>query len=130
MKRAVLVVVSSLALVVLLIADVAWPKASTAHEIPAATPGAVAAATPEAAASAVPKEATVEASGSSSQETTAEEASVQNMPGSVEDALDQLDKPAAGSPSAAEGSGDEQQSKGEAASQHNDMPATDESVAR
>ena len=29
-----------------------------------------------------------------------------------------------------EGSGDEQQSKGEAASQHNDAPATDESESR
>ena len=102
MKRAVLIVVSGLALAGLLIADIAWPKASTAEEIPAAAPAAQAGATPEAAASSVPKEATAEKSESASQGTEAEEASAQNMPGSVEDALDQLDEPAAaGSPSAA-----------------------------
>jgi hypothetical protein len=105
MKRAGLIAVSSLALAGLLIADVAWPKASTADEIPVAAPAAVAAATPEAAASSIPKEATAETSESSSQGTTVEEASTQNT-------------------------GDEQESKGEAALQHNDTPATDESVVR
>jgi hypothetical protein len=53
------------------------------------------------------------------------------MPGSLEDALDQLNEPAAaGSPSAAEGSGDEKESREEAASQHSDAPATNESDAR
>ena len=131
MKRAVLIVVSGLALAGLLIADIAWPKASTAGETPAAAPAAEANATPEAAASSVPKPATAETSESASQGTEAEEASAQSMPGSVEDALDQLDDPAAaGSPSAAEGSGDEKESKGKRESQHSDAPAADESDAR
>jgi len=128
MKRSVLVIVSGLALVGLLIADIAWPKTSTADEIPAAAPAAQAGATPEAAASSIPKEATAATSDSASQGTTAEDASAQNMPGSVEDALDKLDEPAAaGSASAARASGDEKESKEEAASQHNDAPAADES---
>ena len=131
MKRAVLIVVSALALVVLLIADIAYPKASMAEEIPAAAPAAEAGATPEAAASSVPKAATAETSDSASQGTKAEEASAQNTPGSVEDALDQLDEPAAaGSASAAEASGGEKESKGKAASQDNDAPAADESSVR
>lgn len=131
MKRGVLIIVSGLGLVGLLIADTAWPNASTAEETPAAAPAAVAGATPEAAASSIPKEAAAETSESASQETTAEEASAQNMPGSVEDALDQLDEPAgAGGASAAGASSDENESKGEAASQHNDAPAADESNAR
>jgi cytoskeletal protein RodZ len=124
MKRAVLIVVSGLALAGLLIADIAWPKASTADETPASAPAAQAGATPQAAASSVPKPATAETSESASQGTTAEGASAQNMPGSVEDALDQLDDPAAaGSASAAAASGDEKESKAEA-------PAADESGAR
>ncbi len=131
MKRAVLIVVSGLALVGLLIADIAWPKASTAEEIPAATSAAGTAATPEAAANSVPKPATAATSESASQGTKAEEASAQSMPGSLEDALDQLNEPAtAGSPSAAEASGDEKESREEAASQHSDAPATNESDAR
>ena len=102
MKRAILIVVSALALVGLLIADIAWPRASTAEEIPAAAPAAQAGATPDAAASPVPKEATAETSENASEGTKAEEATAQTMPGSVEEALDQLDEPAAaGSPSAA-----------------------------
>ena len=69
MKRAFLIVVSALALVGLLIADIAWPKASSAEEIPAAAPAAQAAATPDAAASSVPQEATAETSGSASEGT-------------------------------------------------------------
>jgi hypothetical protein len=128
MKRSVLVIVSGLALVGLLIADIAWPKTSTADEIPAAVPVAQAGATPEAAASSVPKEATAETSDSARQGTSAEEASAQNTPGSVEDALDQLDEPAAAASAPAAGaSGGEKESKGEAASQHNEAPAADES---
>ena len=124
MKRAVLIIVSALALVGLLIADLAYPKTSIAEETAAAAPAAEAAATPEAAASSVPKEATAETSESISQGTEAEEASAQSMPGSVEDALDQLNEPAgAGSASAAGASGDENESKGEAASQQNDSGA-------
>lgn len=131
MKRAVLIVVSALALVGLLIADIAWPKASTAEETPAAAPAAEANATPQAAANSVPKEATAETSESASQRTKAEEASAQSMPGSVEDALDQLDEPAAaGSAAAVATAGDEKESKGEAASQHSDAPATDDSDVR
>jgi hypothetical protein len=132
MKRAVLIIVSALALVGLLIADLAYPKTSIAEESPAAAPAAQAAATPEAAASSVPKEATAETSESASQGTEAEEATAQSMPGSVEDALDQLNEPAsaAGSTSAAGASGDENEHKGEAASQHNDAPASDESNVR
>jgi hypothetical protein len=131
MKRAVLVIVSALALVGLLIADIAWPKASTADEIPAAAPAAQAGATPEAAANSVPKEATAETSDSASQGTTAEEAPAQNMPGSVEDTLDQLDEPAAaGSASSAGAFGGEKESKGEAASENEDAPAADESGVR
>ena len=131
MKRSVLVIVSGLALVGLLIADIAWPKTSTADEIPAAAPAAQAGATPEAAASSVPKEATAETSDSASQGTKAEEASAQNTPGSVEDALDQLDEPAAaGSASAAGASGGEKERKGEAASQNKEAPAADESSVR
>jgi hypothetical protein len=128
MKRAVLIVVSGLALVGLLIADIAWPKASTAEEIPAAAPAAQAAATPEAAASSIPTETTAEGA---CQGTVAEEASAQSMPGSFEDALDQLDEPAAaGSTSAAAASAGEKEGKGEGESQHNDAPAADESDAR
>jgi hypothetical protein len=128
MKRAVLIIVSALALVGLLIADLAYPKTSIAEEIPAAAPAAQAGATPEAAASSIPKSATAETSESVSQGTEAEEATAQSMPGSVEDALDQLNEPAAaGSASAAGASGDEKESKGEAASQHNDAPPADES---
>jgi len=124
MKRAVLIIVSALALVGLLIADLAYPKTSIAEETAAAAPAAEAAATPEAAASSVPKEATAETSESISQGTEAEEASAQSMPGSVEDALDQLNEPAgAGSASAAGASGDENESEGEAASQQNDSGA-------
>ena len=131
MKRAVLIIVSAVALVGLLIADIAWPKASIAEEIPAAAPAAEANATPQAAASSVPKEATAQTPESASQAIKAEEASAQNMPGSFEDALDQLDEPvAAGSASAAGASDDEKESKGEAASQQNDAPAADESDAR
>jgi hypothetical protein len=131
MKRSVLVIVSGLALAGLLIADIAWPKASTADEIPAAAPVAQAGTTPEAAASSAPKEATAETSDGASQGTTAEEASAQNTPGSVEDAVDQLDEPAAaGSASAAGASGGEKESKGEAASQNKDAPAADESGVR
>ena len=131
MKRAVLIVVSGLALAGLLIADIAWPKASTAEETPAAAPAAEAGATPEAAASSVPKEATAKTSEGVSQGTEAAETSAQSMPGSVEDALDQLDEPAsAGSASASGASGDENESTGEAAPQHNDAPASDESVVR
>jgi len=131
MKRAVLIIVSGLALVGLLFADIAWPKASIAEESPAPAPAAQAAATPEAAASSVPKEAAAETSESASQGTEAEEASAQSMPGSVEDALDQLNEPAgAASASAAGASSGERESKGEAASQHNDAPASDESDVR
>jgi hypothetical protein len=106
MKRAFLIVVSALALVGLLIADIAWPKASSAEEIPAAAPAAQAAATPDAAASSVPQEATAETSGSASEGTQAEEATAQSMPGSVEDALDQLDEPAAAGSTSAAGASD------------------------
>ena len=131
MKRAVLIIVSGLALAGLLIADIAYPKTSTAEETPAAAPAAEARATPEAAASSVPKSATAETSESVSQGTEAEEASTQNMPGSVEDALDQLNEPAgAGSASASGAPGDEKESKEEAASQHSDAPATNDSDVR
>ena len=51
-------------------------------------------------------------------------ASAQSMTGPVEDALDQLNEPAgAPSVSATGAFGDENESKGEAASQHNDAPA-------
>jgi hypothetical protein len=131
MKRAVLIIVSALALVGLLIADLAYPKTSIAEESPAAAPAAQAAATPEAATSSVPKNATAETSESASQGTEAEEATAQSMPGSVEDALDQLNEPAgAESASAAGAAGDEKESKGEAASQHNDAPAAAESDVR
>jgi hypothetical protein len=131
MKRAVLIIVSALALVGLLIADLAYPKTSIAEESPAAAPAAQAAATPEAAASSVPNEATAKKSESASQGTEAEEASAPSMPGSVEDALDQLNEPAgAGSASAAGASSDEKESQEEAASQHNDAPAADESNVR
>ena len=126
MNRAVLIVVSGLALVGLLIADVAWPKATIAEEMPAAAPAAQAGATPEAAASSIPKEATAETSEGVSQGTEAEEASAHSMPGSLEDGLDQLNEPAgAGSASAAGASGDEKESKEEAASQHSDAAAAD-----
>jgi hypothetical protein len=131
MKRAVLIVVSGLALAGLLIADIAWPKASAAEEIPAAAPAAEAGANPEAAARSVPKEATAETSESASQATKAEKPSAQSMPGSVEDALDQLDGPAAASsPSAAGAFGGEKESEGGAVSQHNDALAGDESEVR
>ena len=131
MKRAVLIIVSALALVGLLIADLAYPKTSIAEETPAAAPAAEAGATPEAAASSVPKSATAETSEGASQGTEAEETSAQTMPGSVEDALDPLDEPAAaGSASAAGASDGEKESKGEAATRHNDAPAADESVVR
>jgi len=137
MKRAVLIVVSALALVGLLIADLAYPKTSIAEEIPAAAPGAEAAATPgaasvpETATGSVPKNAIAEAPDSASQGTEAEEASAQSMPGSIEAALDQLDEPAAAASASAPGaSGDENESTGEAAPQHNDAPASDESVVR
>ena len=137
MKRAVLIIVSALALVGLLIADLAYPKASIAEETPAAAPAVEAAATPEAAsapeaaASTVPKNAIAEAVDSASQGTKAEEASAQSMPGSIEAALDQLDEPAAAASASASGaSGDENESTGEAAPQHNDAPASDESVVR
>jgi len=131
MKRAVLIIVSALALVGLLIADLAYPKTSIAEETPAAAPAAQAAATPEAAASSVPKSAIAETSESVSQVTEAEEATAQSMPGSVEDALDQLDEPAAAESAAAAGaSGGEKESKGEAPSQHNDASAADESNVR
>ena len=124
MKRAVLIIVSGLALAGLLVADIAWPKASTAEETPAAAPAAQALATPEAATSPIPDEATAKTSEGVSQGTEAEEASAQSMPGSVEDALDQLNEPAgAGSASAAGASGDENESEGEAASQQNDSGA-------
>ena len=127
MKRAVLIIVSGLALAGLLIADIAWPKASTAEETPAAAPAAEARATPDAAASSVPKSATAETSEGASQGTEAAEATAQSMPGSVKDALDQLDEPAsAGSATASEASGDEKEGQGEAASQHNDAPAINE----
>ena len=121
MKRAVLIVVSALALVGLLIADIAWPRASTAEEIPGAAPAAQAGATPDAAASPVPKEATAETSENASEGTKAEEATAQTMPGSVEDALDQLDEPAAAGSTPAAGASDVE--KGEAASEHNDASA-------
>ena len=136
MKRAVLIVVSLSALAGLLFADIAWPKASVAEEIPAPAPAAEAAATaqastPEAAASTAPKNAIAETSDSGSQGTTAEEASAQSIPGSVEAALDQLDEPAAASSASAAGaSGGEKEGTGEAAVQHNDAPASDESVVR
>ena len=131
MKRAVLIIVSALALVGLLIADIAYPKASIAEEISAAAPAAEAAATPEAATSSVPKNAIAEAPDSASQATKPEEASAPSMPGSIEDALDQLDEPAAaGSTSAAAASAGEKEGKGEGESQHNDAPAADESDAR
>src|SRR5258708_20561233 len=101
MKRAVLIIVSALVLVGLLIADLAYPKASIAEETPAAAAAAQAAATPEAASapeaatSSVPKDATAEAPDSASEGTKAEEASAQSMPGSIEAALHQLDEPAA-----------------------------------
>jgi FtsZ-interacting cell division protein ZipA len=137
MKRAVLIIVSALALVGLLIADLAYPGASIAEETPAAAPAAEAAATPEAASaqdaatSAVPKDAIAEAPDSASQDTKAEEASTQGMPGSVEDALDPLDDPAAaGTASASEAPGDEQESTGKAALQHDDSQTSDESIVR
>ena len=131
MKRVFLIVVSALALAGFLLADIAWPKASTAEETPAAAPAAEARATPEAAASSVPKSATAETSEGVGEGTEAAEASAQRMPGSVEDALDQLDEPAsAGSATASEASGDEKESQGEAASQHSDAPAAGESVVR
>ena len=128
MKRAVLIIVSALALVGLLIADLAYPKTSIAEDTPAAAPAAQAGATPEAAASSVPKSAAAETSESVSQGAEAEEATAQSMPGSFEDALDQLNEPAAaGSASAAGASGDEKESKGEAATLHDDAPPADES---
>lgn len=98
MKRAVLIVVSALALVGLLIADIAWPKSSIAEEIPApaATAAAAeAASTPAAASSSAPKQATAEMSDSAGQGNEAEKASAQSMPGSVETTLDQLNEPTA-----------------------------------
>ena len=137
MKRAVLIVVSGLALVGLLIADLAYPKASIAEETSAAAPAAQAAATPEAATapeaatSSVPKDAIAEAPDSASQGTKAEEASAQSMPGSIEAALDQLDEPAAAASASASGAtGDEKENTGEAAPQHNDASASEESVVR
>ena len=120
MKRAFLIIVSALALVGLLIADIAWPKASTAEEIPAAAATARTGATPETAASSVPKEATVETSESASQGIKAEEAKAQSIPGSVEDALDQLDEPAAANSTSAEGASDvENEGKGEVSEHSN-----------
>ena len=137
MKRAVLIIVSALALVGLLIADLAYPKSSIAEETPAAAPAAQAAATPEAASapeaatSPVPKDAIAEAPDSASQDTKGEEASAQGMPGSIEAALDQLDEPAAAASASASGAtGDEKENTGEAAPQHNDAPASEESVVR
>ena len=136
MKRAVLIVVSAIALVGLLIADIAYPKTSIAEESPAAEPAAQAAATPEAASvpeaatSSVPKNAIAEAPDSASQGTKAEEASAPGMPGSIEAALDQLDEPAAAGASASGATGDEKENTGEAAPQHNDAPASEESVVR
>ena len=137
MKRAVLIIVSALALVGLLIADLAYPKSSIAEETPAAAPAAQAAATPEAATapeaatSSVPKDAIAEAPENASQGTKAEEASAQSMPGSIEAALDQLDEPAAAaSASASRATGDEKENTGEAAPQHNDASASEESVVR
>ena len=137
MKRAVLIIVSALALVGLLIADLAYPKASIAEETSAAAPAAQAAATPEAATapeaatSSVPKDAIAEAPENASQGTKAEEASAQSMPGSIEAALDQLDEPAAAaSASASRATGDEKENTGEAAPQHNDASASEESVVR
>jgi hypothetical protein len=137
MKRAVLIIVSALALVGLLIADLAYPKASIAEDTPAAAPAAEAAATPEAASapeaatSSVPKDAIAEAPDSANQGTKAVEASAQSMPGSIEAGLEQLDEPAsAASASASGAAGDEKESTGEAAPQHNDAPASDESVVR
>lgn len=110
MKRAVLIIVSALAVVGLLVADLAYPKTSIAEDSPAAVPTAEAAATPEAAANSVPKSTTAETSESTSQSTEAEEASAQSMPGSVEGALDQLNQPAtAGSATASGASGDEKE---------------------
>jgi hypothetical protein len=131
MKRAVLVIVSALALVGLLVADIAYPKTSIAEEIPAAAPAAQAAATPEAATSSVPIEATAAAPDSASQDTKAEDASAQSMPDSIEAALDQLDEPTAAASASASGApGDENESTGQAAPQHNDAPASDESMVR
>jgi len=137
MKRAVLIIVSALALVGLLIADLAYPKSSIAEETPAAAPAAQAAATPEAATapeaatSSVPKDAIAEAPENASQGTKAEEASAQSMPGSIEAALDQLDEPAAAASASASGAtGDEKENTGEAAPQHNDASASEESVVR
>ena len=137
MKRAVLIIVSALALVGLLIADLAYPKASIAEETSAAAPAAQAAATPEAATapeaatSSVPKDAIAEAPENASQGTKAEEASAQSMPGSIEAALDQLDEPAAAASASASGAtGDEKENTGEAAPQHNDASASEESVVR
>ena len=102
----------------------AAPAAETA-----ATPEAASA--PEAATSSVPKNAIAEAPDSASQGTKAEEASAQSMPDSIEAALDPLDEPAAAASASASGApGDQNESTDEAAPQHNDAPASDESVVR
>ena len=134
MKRAVLIIVSALALVGLLIADIAWPKASIAEETPAAEPAAKAAATPEVAVSPAPNEPVAETPDSTSQGTKAQDAAqiIPGMPGSVEAALDQLNGPTttADTASASAASGDEKDDTGEAASVHSDAPAPDENVVR
>jgi hypothetical protein len=133
MKRGLLIVISALALAGFLIADTAWPKASIAEETPAAA--AANAATPEAATSPAPKDPIAEMSDSTSQGTKVEDTAAQtmpNMPGSVEDALDQLNGPAtsADSASASVASGDSKDGTEEAASEHTDAPAADENVVR
>lgn len=93
MKRTFLIIISALALAGLLISDIAWPKASSADEIPGAVPAARAAATPETAGSSVPKEAVPEISASVSPGAKAEEASEQKIERSAENASELPTKP-------------------------------------
>jgi hypothetical protein len=79
MKRALLIVVSALALGSFLLADLAWPKASIAEEIPAPAPAAEAASTAEATPGSVPKEADAEASAEAASEHNDESAADKNV---------------------------------------------------
>jgi hypothetical protein len=119
MKRAFLIIISALAVVGLLIADVAWPKASIADEIPVPAASAEAASTPKAASSSVPMEAVPKTSESASQGIKAGEASDQSnqsKPGLAEAASEHDEEAAAATAApAAEPSADQQKSSEETA---------------
>lgn len=124
MKRAFLIVISALALAGLLLAEIAWPKASIAEETPAAAPAAEATSPAKDATNTAPKEANAETSGGASQGTKAEEASTQNKQGSAEAASEHDDEQTATtSASAAEASDEKEESSEEDASDDNDEPA-------